>query len=235
MAEAVVPSSPISLGEKINNITREINHAGIKKNVDIAFSGKKFKGRGIDEIVMHLTPLFSKHGLILSFDIIKFVDIETSVIVHMEFRIHDSEDLSKFLKYSVCGEGQKSSSARAVQIAQTYALKTFFSHAFFISEGWDESTDVEEKPMNINTSIPVYIESYKQNAGITYHEFPAENLYLVDFVIKEVLDSHSLSALMKVFNKYKHDFMQTDKETEFLNYFSVRKKELEALVNDPKE
>lgn len=227
MAEAVVPSSPISLGEKINNITREINYAGIKKNVDIAFSGKKFKGRGIDDIVMHLTPLFSKHGLILSFDIINFVDIETSVIVHMEFRIHDCEDLSQFLKYSVCGEGQKSSSARAVQIAQTYALKTFFSHAFFISEGWDESIDVEEKPM--------YVESYKLNEGTTYHEFPTENLYLVDFVVKEVLESHSLSSLMNVFNKYKNDFMRTDKETEFLNYFSVRKKELETLVHDSKE
>jgi hypothetical protein len=142
--------------------------------------------------------------------------------------------LSNFVKYSVLGEGQKSSSARAVQIAQTYALKTFFSQAFFISEGWDEA-EVEDKQMSTAQEFSIYKESPIHNSGITYHEFPTENLYLVDFVVKEVLESHSLSALMKVFNKYKNDFMKTDKETEFLNYFSVRKKELEALVNEPKE
>lgn len=232
MAEIV--SSADSLGRRINNLTCEINSAGIKKNVDIAFKGKMFKGRGIEDIVLHLTPLFTRYDLTLSFDIISFVDIEVSVIVQMEFRIHDTNDLTKFVKYSVLGEGQKSSSARAVQIAQTYALKTFFSQAFFISEGWDE-TDGEDKQVSDNSRVPNYEPSYKTNSGITYYEFPLDKLYLVDFVVKEVLDCHSLSALMQVYNKYKNDFLHTDKEEEFQRYFTVRKKELEALVNEPKE
>ena len=217
----VISSTP-SLGERIQNITRDINTLGIKKNVDIIFSGKKFKGRGIDDIVMSLTPLFSKHNLILSFEVINITDIGTSIIVQMEYKIHDSNDLSNYIKYSVCGEGQKSNSARAVQIAQTYALKTFFSQAFFVSEGWDE-------PQNDIESVQ---DAQSLNDGFTHSFFPEDKLHLVEEVSEQVSDSHSLSDLLKVFEKYKHDFMRTDKEEEFVKKFTIRRQQLKEKMNE---